>query len=393
MTPMTHQPRTVVSAPRLLVDGVVTGPGAVVLEDGRIVEVLDHVPDQVDVRLDHGLLSPGLVDVQINGFAGVDFASATAEDWDSVDRALPRSGVTAYVATFITAPVEDLAESLSLTASRRAAGPVDGGARLVGAHVEGPFLSPRYRGAHDADLMRDPTPEALDVLLAAPGREALTILTLAPERDHAIDAVKRLAADGVVVSIGHTDATGAVVTAAADAGARMVTHLFNAQRPLGHREPGVPGQAMSDDRLVVGLIPDLQHVSAPIVRVILRACAGRVVLVTDAVAAAGMPPGRYELGGEDLHVSDDGTLPRRADGTIAGSVLTLDEGVRNVVAQGVDLATALEAATRVPADLVRRTDLGRLEPGARADLVWFDDDLRVQRTWVDGRVVAEAGQA
>ncbi|MFN8148219.1 MAG: N-acetylglucosamine-6-phosphate deacetylase [Candidatus Nanopelagicales bacterium] len=390
---MTHQPRTVVSAPRLLVDGVVTGPGAVVLEDGRIVEVLDHVPDQVDVRLDHGLLSPGLVDVQINGFAGVDFASATAEDWDSVDRALPRSGVTAYVATFITAPVEDLAESLSLTASRRAAGPVDGGARLVGAHVEGPFLSPRYRGAHDADLMRDPTPEALDVLLAAPGREALTILTLAPERDHAIDAVKRLAADGVVVSIGHTDATGAVVTAAADAGARMVTHLFNAQRPLGHREPGVPGQAMSDDRLVVGLIPDLQHVSAPIVRVILRACAGRVVLVTDAVAAAGMPPGRYELGGEDLHVSDDGTLPRRADGTIAGSVLTLDEGVRNVVAQGVDLATALEAATRVPADLVRRTDLGRLEPGARADLVWFDDDLRVQRTWVDGRVVAEAGQA
>ena len=205
--------------------------------------------------------------------------------------------------------------------------------------------------------------------------------------------MKRLAADGVVVSIGHTDATGAVVTAAADAGARMVTHLFNAQRPLGHREPGVPGQAMSDDRLVVGLIPDLQHVSAPIVRVIMRACAGRVVLVTDAVAAAGMPPGRYELGGEDLVVSDDGTLPRRADGTIAGSVLTLDEGVRNVVAQGVDLATALEAATRVPADLVRRTDLGRLEPGARADLVWFDDDLRVQRTWVDARVVAEAGQA
>ncbi len=391
---MTHQTRTVVSAPRLLVAGAVTvtGPGALVIEDGRIVEVLDHVPDHVDVSLDHGLLSPGLVDVQINGFAGVDFASATSDDWDAVDRALVRSGVTAYVATFITAPVEDLADALTRTASRRSAGPVDDGARLVGAHVEGPFLSPRYRGAHDADLMRDPSPEALDVLLGSPGREALTILTLAPERDHAIDAVKRLAADGVVVSIGHTDATGSVVTAAADAGARMVTHLFNAQRPLGHREPGVPGQAMSDDRLVVGLIPDLQHVSAPIVRVIMRACAGRVVLVTDAVAAAGMPPGRYELGGEDVVVSDDGALPRRADGTIAGSVLTLDEGVRNVVAQGVDLAVALEAATRVPADLVRRADLGRLEVGARADLVWFDDDLRVQRTWVDGRVVAEPGR-
>ncbi len=390
---MTPQTRTVVSAPRLLVAGAVTGPGALVLEGGRIVEVLDQVPDHVDVALDHGLLSPGLVDVQINGFAGVDFASATSDDWDAVDRALVRSGVTAYVATFITAPVEDLADALDRTASRRSAGPVEDGARLVGAHVEGPFLSPRYRGAHDADLMRDPDPEALDVLLGSPGREALTILTLAPERDHAIDAVKRLAAEGVVVSIGHTDATGAVVTAAADAGARMVTHLFNAQRPLGHREPGVPGQAMSDDRFVVGLIPDLQHVSAPIVRVIMRACAGRVVLVTDAVAAAGMPPGRYELGGEDLVVSDDGTLPRRADGTIAGSVLTLDEGVRNVAAQGVDLAVALEAATRVPADLVHRPDLGRLEAGARADLVWFDDDLRVQRTWVDGRIVAEVGQA
>lgn len=381
-----------IAAPSLLVDGRITGPGAVVVEDGRIVDVLDGVPDDVDVVLPSGLLSPGLVDVQINGFAGVDFASAAPDDWDAVDRALPASGVTSYVATFITAPVDDLAESLERTASRRSLGPVEGGARLLGAHIEGPFLSPRYRGAHDADLMRDPTPEALDVLLAEPGRDALCILTLAPERDHAIDAVKRLTAEGVVVSVGHTDATGDVVTAAADAGARMVTHLFNAQRPLGHREPGVPGQAMSDDRLVVGLIPDLQHVSAAIVRVVMRACAGRVVLVTDAVAAAGMPPGRYELGGVDLLVSDDGTLPRRADGTIAGSVLTLDEGVRNVVAQGVDVASALDAATRTPADLVHRPDLGRLEPGALADLVWFDDDLRVRRTWVAGRVVLDRGQ-
>lgn len=390
---MSPASRTVVSAPRLLVDGRVTGPGAVVIDDGRVLEVMDHVPPEVDVALPHGLLSPGLVDVQINGYAGADFASASSDDWDSVDRALPRSGVTSYVATFITAPVGDLADSLARTASRRRAGPVAGGSRLLGAHVEGPFLSPRYRGAHDADLMCDPTPEALDVLLGAPGAEALAILTLAPERAHAIDAVKRLTAEGVVVSIGHTDATGEIVAAAADAGARMVTHMFNAQRPLGHREPGVPGQAMSDDRLVVGLIPDLQHVSAPIVRVVMRACAGRTVLVTDAVAAAGMPPGRYELGGEDLLVSDDGTLPRRADGTIAGSVLTLDQGVRNVVAQGIDVAAALVAATRVPADLVRRDDLGRIAAGARADLVWFDDDLVVRRTWVDGRVVFERDEA
>ncbi|HET7900021.1 MAG TPA: N-acetylglucosamine-6-phosphate deacetylase [Candidatus Nanopelagicales bacterium] len=381
------------SAPRLLVDGAVTGPGAVVAEGGQIVEVLDHVPADVDVALDSGLLSPGLVDVQINGFAGVDFASAGTAEWDAVDRALPATGVTSYVATFITAPVEDLADALSRASSRRSDGPVEGGARLIGAHVEGPFLSPLYRGAHDATLMRDPSPEALDVLLASAGSDALVILTLAPEREHALDAIKRLVAAGVVVSIGHTDATGAQVAAAADAGAGMVTHLFNAQRPLGHREPGVAGQGMADDRLVVGLIPDLQHVSAPIVRVVMRACAGRAVLVTDAVAAAGMPPGRYELGGADLLVSDDGTLPRRADGTIAGSVLTLDEGVRNVVAQGIDIAAALDAATRVPADLVRRPDLGRLAAGTRADLVWFDDDLRVRRTWVAGRAVFDRSQA
>lgn len=377
--------RTVLSAPRLLVDGRLTGPGAVVVEDGLIAEILDRSPAYADVELPGGLLTPGMIDLQINGFVGVDFAAADDSEWDRVDRALPSTGVTSYVATVITAPLDDLAESLRRTAHRRAVGPVEGGARLLGAHLEGPFLSELHHGAHDPALMRDPTPEALDALLDTPGADALTIMTLAPERPGAIDAIARLSTHGVVVSIGHTDATGAQVSAAADAGARMVTHLFNAQRPLGHREPGVPGQAMVDDRLALGLIADLGHVAAPIVTLVLRACPGRIALVTDAVAAAGMPPGTYELGGTRVVVTADDPLPRRLDGTIAGSALTLDAAVRHVVALGMGLPAALGAATSVPADLLRRPDLGRLAPGARADLVWWGDDLTVRNTWVAGR--------
>lgn len=378
--------RRVVSAPKLLVNGRITGPGAVVLADGAVEGVLDHVPGDAPnhVRLTDGLLAPGLVDIQINGFAGVDFASASDDGWDTVDRALPRTGVTSYVATFITAEVAEMTRALDRTSRRRADSPRPGGARLVGAHLEGPFLSERYCGAHTASLMRDPSPELIDLLLATEGSDALCVLTLAPEREGAMDAIARLSSAGVIVSIGHTDATGEVVAAATAAGARMVTHLFNAQRPLGHREPGVPGQAMSDDRLAVGLIADLQHVVAPVVRVVIQACPGRVILVTDAVSAVAMPPGRYELGGEEVFVAGEDELPRRSDGVMAGSSLTLDRAVRNVVALGVDPATAIEAASRVPADLLGRRDLGRIAPGAAADLVWFDDELAVQRTWVAG---------
>lgn len=376
------------SAPRLLVDGELTGPGAVVVADGRVVDVLDHVPARAPGHraLDHGILTPGLVDLQVNGFAGVDLADADDPSWDAVERGLLRTGVTAYLATFITAPLPALADALARTARRRTRGPVDG-ARLLGAHVEGPFLSQEYRGAHDAALMRDPTPAALAELLDGSGGDALTMLTLAPEREHGLEAVRRLAARGVVVSIGHTAADAATVAAAADAGARMVTHLFNAQRPFGHRAPGVPGQAMADDRLTLGLIADLRHVAAPVVLVAMRACPDRVALVTDAVAAAGMPPGSYRLGGEVVVVSDEDLVPRRTDGTIAGSSLTLDAAVRNVVAQGIDAAAALRAATSVPADVLGRHDVGRLAPGARADLVWWDDELTVRATWVGGHSV------
>ncbi|MDQ1643772.1 MAG: N-acetylglucosamine-6-phosphate deacetylase, partial [Actinomycetota bacterium] len=233
--------------------------------------------------------------------------------------------------------------------------------------------------------LRDPEPEAVEALLgAAPG--LVRIVTLAPERRGGIDAVRRLAEAGVLVSIGHSDASGEQVYAAADAGARMVTHLFNAQRPLNHREPGVVGGALSDPRLTAGLIVDLHHVNAEACRIGFAAAAGRIALVTDAAAPAGMPPGRYELGGEPV-VLEPGQPVRRENGTIASSNLALDQAIANAVGIGVDLLTAVEAATRIPADLLGRADLGRIAPGARADLVWLGEDLRVISTWIEGDVV------
>ena len=253
---------------------------------------------------------------------------------------------------------------------------------MLGVHLEGPFLSEQRRGAHDPQWLRDPSPADVAALLDA-GAGLLRLVTLAPERDGALDAVRALVDAGVLVSVGHSDATAAQVEAAADAGARMVTHLFNAQRPLLHREPGVVGQALADDRLTSGLILDLHHVSAQAARIAFAAAPGRVALVTDAASPAGMPPGRYALGGQPV-VLEDGRPPLRDDGTIAGSALRLDDAVANAVAIGLDLATAVAAASTVPADLVGRPDLGRIAAGATADLVWLGDDLRTRATWVGG---------
>ena len=168
----------------------------------------------------------------------------------------------------------------------------------------------------------------------------------------------------------------------------MVTHLYDAQRPLHHREPGVVGQALADPRLTSGLIADLHHVSAVACTVAFAAAPGRICLVTDAAACAGEPPGEYLLGGERIVLlPGDGAPPRRADGTLAGSALRLDRAVANMVRTGADLSAVVAAATRIPADLIGRPDLGRLAPGAAADLTWLDDELRTAATWIEGEKV------
>jgi N-acetylglucosamine-6-phosphate deacetylase len=411
-----------ISAPRVIpaTGGPLAGPAVAVLAPGYVDvtgEVITGVgqgppPRRPSLALDYGVLVPGLVDLQVNGYFGISFQDAGAGDWAAVSRRLPETGTTAYLPTLVTAPLPDLT-----AAARAAAAIIDGlrpgGARVLGLHLEGPFLAPSRRGAHPAGAIIPPSPDAVTALLEAAG-PALAVVTLAPETPGGLDAVAYLAAAGVRVSVGHSDATAAQVSAAAQAGARMVTHLYNAQSPLRHREPGVVGQALTDPRLTCGLIADLRHVSAAACLIAFAAAPGRIFVVTDAVASAGQPPGRHRLGGEPVEMDDAPPLglagpppgapagprpdpgpelpdvvpvPVRADGTLAGSVLRLDQAVANLVAIGVPLATAVTAATRVPADLIGCPWLGRLAPGAAADLAWLGDDLRTRAAWIAGRQV------
>jgi N-acetylglucosamine-6-phosphate deacetylase len=368
----------------------ILAPGYLSCADGRIASVGAGRPPQgkPDVQLNEGFLVPGLVDLQVNGYFGVELATADEDGWHTVAGRLPETGTTAFLPTFITSPLDEMVAAL-----RRAAGlgpefaAGDGRARMLGVHLEGPFISAKRPGAHNPAWIVSPDPAAVETLLAA-GADLLRLVTLAPELDGGLAAVRQFTADGVRVSVGHSDATAQQVSAAAMAGATMVTHLFNAQRPMHHREPGVVGQALADTRLTSTLIGDLHHVSGQVAAIAFAAAPGRVCLITDAAACAGMPPGRYVLGGQPIDLAEgDGTPPVRLDGTIAGSALRMDSALANMVATGVGLGDAVAAATRIPASLIGRHDLGRLAPGAAADLVWLSDDLRATATWVAGKQV------
>jgi N-acetylglucosamine-6-phosphate deacetylase len=376
---------TLIAAPRVVpaaAGPAVLEPGYVAVAQGQITAVgAGPPPGDPDIRLADGVLVPGLVDLQVNGYFGVDLAEADPGGWARVVERLPETGTTAFLPTYITAPVAGLAESLRKARKIGSAAPT--GARILGVHLEGPFLSPARAGAHRRDWIVPPSPGAVAELLAA-GQGVLRLVTLAPEIEGALAAVGELVAAGVLVSVGHSDATARQVADAAGAGARMVTHLFNAQRGLHHREPGVVGEALTDRRLTSGLVVDLAHVAAPACAIAFAAAPGRICLVTDAAACAGMPPGRYLLGGEPVELPPGGGAPVRADGTLAGSALRMDVALANAVGVGLGLAEAVAAASRIPADLIGRPDLGRLAPGAAADLVWLGDDLRTRRTWVAG---------
>jgi N-acetylglucosamine-6-phosphate deacetylase len=377
-----------IGAPRVIPGLPGTGvlePGYVSVQGGLIAEVGEGPPPgRPDVVLDSGALLPGLVDLQVNGYYGVDLADCDPEGWALVARRLPETGATAFLPTFITAPVPTLATAVRSAAKTMEA--VTAGARVLGVHLEGPFLSPARAGAHRRDWIVPPSPNAVAELLEA-GQGLLRLMTLAPEADGALAAIGMLTAAGLLVSIGHSDATAAEVAAAADAGARMVTHLFNAQRGLHHREPGVVGQALTDQRLTSGLVVDLSHVSAAACAIAFAAAPGRICLVTDAAACAGMPPGRYLLGGQPVDLPPGGGAPVRPGGTLAGSALRMDQAVGNAVAVGLGLPEAVAAASRIPADLIGRPDLGRLATGAAADLAWLGDDLRAKAAWVAGTQV------
>jgi len=382
----------VISADRVIAEQGDLTPGSVEIARGRITGVRGGRPPR-GVRVERGVLAPGLIDLQINGCAGVDFVML--EDpgaLEPVRRFLLASGVTAFLPTLITTPLPVLRRALRRWQEVSRSG---GAPRLPGVHIEGPYLSPAFPGAHPKEHLRRPDrSEFLQILDEAPG--LVRLFTLAPELPGADEVIRAARARRIVLSAGHTDATFEQALQAFRAGVRMVTHLFNAMRPLHHREPGVVGAALAAAGVTAGLIVDLIHVHPAVVRMAIASKGwSRIALVTDAVAAAGQeavpgrPAGASCLAGQTVTVSD---APRLPSGTLAGSLLTLDQAVRNVVSLGVPVREAVLMASTVPASLLGRRDLGRIAVGARADLVLFDRRLRVRSVFVNGERVFHRGR-
>ena len=341
-------------------------PGDVEVEGGRIAAVGLG-------RSGRGIAVPGFVDLHVHGFGGVDFAEADVAGYRRAGGALLETGVTAFRPSFITAPEDELVASLRGVPSE------DVGPRVLGAHLEGPFISPARLGMHPAGARCDPDPGLLERLLAA---GPVAHMTLAPELPGALELVDTLVARGITAACGHTDATADEARAAFDRGATHVTHLFNAMRPLHHRDPGIAGAALVRDDVTVELILDGHHLAAEAARLALLAAPGRVVAVTDALQAAGMGDGRWHLGAVEVEVRD-GTA-RMAGGVLAGSVLSMDRALRELVRLGATLEQAVDAATRAPARAARRADIGSIAPGAAADVVVLGDSLEVRRVLVGG---------
>jgi N-acetylglucosamine-6-phosphate deacetylase len=349
-----------------LVDGDLV-PGDVEVADGRIAGI------GLNGRPGGGIAAPGFVDLHVNGFGGVDFLTADAGGYARAGEALLRTGVTAFQPTLITATEEELEAALREV-------PANGAApHVLGAHLEGPFVSPERLGAHPASSRRDPDLPLLERLLAA---GPVVHVTLAPELPGALELVDVLRARGVTVACGHSNATADEARAAFARGARTVTHIFNAMRPFEAREPGLAGAALAARDVVVQIILDGVHLADETAWLTWRAAAGRLALVTDAISAAGVGDGSYRLGAIDVRVEHG--VARRGDGVLAGSTLTMIDAVRNLAQLGAPLEGALSAASEVPARAAGRSDVGRLEPGAIADVLVLDDSLEILRVLAAG---------
>jgi N-acetylglucosamine-6-phosphate deacetylase len=349
----------------LLVSGQVARGGALVegwieIRQGRVAELHAGRPPRTPDEQHDGIIAPGLCDLEVNGGAGLEVTDGEAA-LDAIDALQLAHGVTSYLPTIVTTD-SATAERATAELEDRVADPRS---PVAGIHLEGPFLAPAHAGVHRRELLAVPA----DGIPGYYDSGAVRLVTLAPELPGALELIGCLRARGVAVSLGHSGADAGIARAALDAGAAMVTHIFNAMGPLHHRAPGIVGVALADARVRVCVIADGLHVDPLVLELVRRLAGPRVVLVTDATPAAGAPAGRYEMAGRTLQHDGEGG-ERTLDGRLAGSTLTLDAAVRSWATETEStLAEAIAAASEVPAAAL---GLPALAIGAPADLVLFD---------------------
>jgi len=370
------------------------------IEDDTIVEVGSQsarpIPRGVEViDFPDAILAPGFVDIHIHGGAGHDVMNADPAGARALDRLLASHGVTSYFPTTVTAPVDLTLSAIDRLAARIELAERDTTgdirqAQPLGIHLEGPFLSHVRRGVHPPANLARPSLELFDRFWQA-ARGRIRFLTMAPELEGAMELIAEADRRGVCVSLGHSDADFNTARAAVSAGARHATHGFNAMRPLDHRDPGIIGEMLTDSRLSADIIADGIHLDPAIVELFLKAKGtDSAVLITDATAATGMPEGRYRLGSLEVEVKDGRCL---SEGRLAGSVLTMDRAVRNVMQFARwDLQQALRLASLNPARVARLTGRGKLEAGARADVVVLTRSGDVKATIVRGSAPESAAK-
>lgn len=360
--------------------------GDIYIENGEIIEVAAAINKVADIRIDAAgkdwIVVPGFIDIHIHGSSGFDVMDATPEALNGLATALPREGTTSFLATTMTQSDEAIAGALHNASVFNAD---DMQAEMLGVHLEGPFISAIRAGAQPVEHITAPSFALFEQWQELSGNR-IKIVTVAPEVENGLAFIEQVTASGVIASLGHTDATSDIVRNAVEVGASHVTHLYNQMSPFHHREPGVVGAAFLEDSMTVEIIVDLIHSHPKSVELAYRQkTANRIILITDAMRAKGLPPGTYDLGGQDVEVTnEDARLP---DGTLAGSILTMENAAKNM--KSITNCTLAELVAMTSTNAATQLGLstkGRIESGKDADLTIIDGDWNVQMTICRGNI-------
>jgi N-acetylglucosamine-6-phosphate deacetylase len=371
-------------------------PTTEILDAGILIRdgVIEAVSSRQDMSLPAGAAEisasgqtaiPGFIDVHIHGAGGRDVMEGTEQAMSTVAGALARHGTTSFLATTVTASPDDTCRSVEGIARyiTQQFGALQPKAEVLGIHYEGPFINNVRRGVHPAEWIQLPSADLLQRFLHAAAGNA-RILTIAPELPGAVSCIKEARAAGVLVAMGHTDATYEQARAGIALGVKHAVHVYNAMRPFSHRDSGVIGAVLTSSEVTAELIADGVHVEEAAMRILLQAKGARqVILISDGLSATGMPDGKYMLG--KLEVTVSGGVCRNSEGKLAGSTLTLDRALRNVIALGIPLQDAVRMLTANPAKLLGiEFKKGALRTGADADIVLLDENLQVTKVWTRG---------